>query len=99
MWSGHAEEAGHQARTGEGPQAEGAPWGRAMQKKRATKRGRARYRKRKAIVEPVFGWVKAVLGFRAFNLRGVRKVAGEWNLVCLALNPRRMAKLKMAIHA
>jgi len=75
------------------------PCGRAMQKKLATKRGRARYRKRKAIVEPVFGWVKAVLGFRAFNLRGVRKVAGEWNLVCLALNLRRMAKLKMAIHA
>jgi hypothetical protein len=68
-----------------------SPCGQAMQRKLATKRGRARYRKRKAIVEPVFGWVKGVLGFRAFSLRGLRKVAGEWSLVCLALNLRRMA--------
>lgn len=67
------------------------PLSRAMQRKLATKRGRARYRKRKGIVEPVFGWVKQVLGFRAFSLRGLRKVAGEWSLVCLALNLRRMA--------
>jgi transposase len=63
----------------------------AMRRKLATKRGRARYRMRKAIVEPAFGWVKRVLGFRAFSLRGLRKVAGEWSLVCLALNLRRMA--------
>lgn len=67
------------------------PCTQAMQKKMATKRGRARYRKRKAIAEPVFGWVKHVLGFRAFSVRGLRKVAGEWSLVCLALNLRRMA--------
>lgn len=67
------------------------PSTRAMQRKLATKRGRARYRRRKAIVEPVFGWVKRVLGFRAFSMRGLRKVAGEWSLVCLALNLRRMA--------
>lgn len=67
------------------------PHSQAMLKKLTTKRGRARYRKRKAIVEPVFGWVKRVLGFRAFSLRGLRKVAGEWSLVCLALNLRRMA--------
>ena len=68
-----------------------SPHTRAMQRKLATKRGRARYRRRKAIVEPVFGWVKRVLGFRAFSLRGLRKVAGEWSLVCLALNLRRMS--------
>ena len=67
------------------------PHSQAMLRKLATKRGRARYRKRKAVVEPVFGWVKRVLGFRAFSLRGLRKVAGEWSLVCLALNLRRMA--------
>jgi IS5 family transposase len=67
------------------------PRSQAMLKKLKTKRGRARYRKRKAIVEPVFGWVKHVLGFRAFSLRGLRKVTGEWSLVCLALNLRRMA--------
>jgi transposase len=67
------------------------PCSRAMLQKLTSKRGRDRYRKRKAIVEPVFGWVKRVLGFRAFSLRGLRKVAGEWNLVCMALNLRRMA--------
>jgi len=70
------------------------PHSRAMLKKLATKRGRARYRMRKAIVEPVFGWVKRALGFRAFSLRGLRKVAGEWNLVCMALNLRRMAAMQ-----
>jgi hypothetical protein len=64
-----------------------------MRRKLTTKRGRDIYRRRKAIVEPVFGWVKRVLGFRAFSVRGLRKVAGEWNLVCLALNLRRMAAL------
>jgi|KBSSwiStaDraftv2_1062776.scaffolds.fasta_scaffold206009_2 transposase len=73
------------------PPSDKCPCSQAMLKKLATKRGRARYKKRKGIVEPVFGWVKRVLGFRAFSLRGLRKVAGEWNLVCLALNLRRMA--------
>ena len=64
-----------------------------MRKKLATQQGRDRYRKRKHIVEPVFGWLKNVLGFRAFSLRGLPKVNGEWNLVCLALNLRRMKTL------
>jgi hypothetical protein len=64
-----------------------------MGAKLETERGRATYKKRKSIVEPVFGWVKRVLGFRAFSLRGLRKVAGEWILVCLALNLRRMATM------
>jgi len=65
-----------------------------MQEKLATKQGRDRYRKRKHVVEPVFGWVKNVLGFRAFGLRGLIKVNGEWNLVCLAVNLRRMKALQ-----
>lgn len=68
----------------------------AMRKKVATKRGRQRYRKRKWIVEPVFGWVKRVLGFRSFSLRGHKKVVGEWALVCMATNLRRMATLTAA---
>jgi transposase len=68
-----------------------SPSSQAMLRKLRTKRGRARYKKRKGLVEPVFGWVKNVLGFRAFSLRGLCKVAGEWSLVCLALNLRRMA--------
>ena len=65
----------------------------AMRAKLKTKRGRAHYRRRKHVVEPVFGWVKRVLGFRAFSLRGLRKVEGEWSLVCLALNLRRIATM------
>jgi transposase len=81
---------GREGKTVRVPSAD-CPSSQAMLKKLATKRGRARYRRRKGLVEPVFGWVKRVLGFRAFSLRGLRKVAGEWSLVCLALNLRRMA--------
>src|SRR5712671_7757718 len=69
----------------------------AMRAKLKTKRGREHYRRRKYIVEPVFGWVKRVLAFRAFSLRGLRKVAGEWSLVCLALNLRRMATMAVKL--
>jgi len=51
------------------------------------------YRKRKHIVEPPNGWIKAVLGFRQFSLRSLKKAQGEWKLVCMALNLRRMAYL------
>jgi transposase len=61
-----------------------------MAERLATKEGQAHYRRRKAIVEPVFGWIKHAMGFRQFSLRGLNKVAGEWGLVCLALNVRRM---------
>lgn len=54
---------------------------------------KAAYRRRKAIVEPPNGWIKSVLGFRQFSLRGLEKVKAEWRLVCLALNLRRMAYL------
>ena len=64
-----------------------------MGRKLKSKRGRRRYRERKHIVEPVFGWLKNVLGFRSFSLRGMRKVAGEFHLVSLALNLRRMRAL------
>jgi transposase len=67
------------------------PATRRMASKLRTKRGRARYRRRKTLVEPVFGWAKQVMGFRSFLLRGVRKVRGEWSLVCTALNLRRMS--------
>ena len=63
---------------------------RRMARRLRGKRGRAHYKKRKTIVEPVFGWAKHVLGFRTFLMRGLRKVRGEWNLICLALNLRRM---------
>jgi hypothetical protein len=58
--------------------------------------GRARYRRRKAIVEPVIGWIKQALGFRRFSMRGVVKARGEWNVVCLATNLKRLHRLQLA---
>ena len=63
-----------------------------MHRKRRTKRGRELYKQRKKIAEAPFGWIKSVMGFRAFSMRGLEKVRGEWSLVCLALNLRRMAR-------
>jgi transposase len=59
-----------------------------------TKAGRALYALRKQTVEPVFGIIKSVMGFRQFSLRGLKKVTGEWTLVCLAWNFKRMAVLR-----
>ncbi len=58
-----------------------------------TKRGRKEYRARKHIAEAPFGWIKRVLGFRVFILRGLDKVTGEWSLVCAAMNLRRMSTM------
>ena len=66
----------------------------AMAHRLATKAGKAAYALRKQTVEPVFGIIKSVMGFRQFSLRGLRKVTGEWNLVCLAWNVKRMAVLR-----
>jgi transposase len=55
--------------------------------------GRAVYAKRKSTVEPVFGIIKAVMGFRQFLLRGLDLVAGEWDLVCIAYNIKRLHAL------
>ena len=52
------------------------------------------YRKRKWIVEAPNGWIKNVLGFRQFSLRGLEKVKAEFKLVCLALNLRRMSGMR-----
>ena len=61
-----------------------------MARKLTTKRGRAEYARRKAIVEPVFGQTKEASGFRRFHLRGRVKVTAEWHLVCAIHN---LAKL------
>jgi transposase len=55
--------------------------------------GQAIYRLRKCTVEPVIGIIKEVLGFRQFSLRGLKAAAGEWCLVCLAFNLKRMHTL------
>lgn len=57
-----------------------------MARKLRTKKGRETYSKRKQIVEPVFGQIKEVRGFRRFLLRGLENVTGEWDLICLTHN-------------
>ena len=54
------------------------------------------YRKRKWIAEPPNGWIKNVLGFRQFSMRGLKKAQAEFKLVCLALNLRRMGSMQMS---
>ncbi len=62
----------------------------AMRDKLRTEEGKALYAKRNHTVEPVFGIIKAAMGFRGFSLRGKEKVSGEWTLVCLAYNLKRL---------
>jgi transposase len=58
-----------------------------------TEIGKAIYRLRKCTIEPVIGIIKEILGFRQFSLRGLWAAAGEWCLVCLAFNLKRMHTL------
>ena len=64
-----------------------------MRNKLKTVEGRTVYAQRKSTVEPVFGIVKQVLGFRQFFLRGLEAVSGEWTLVSIAWNMKRMFAL------
>ena len=64
-----------------------------MAYKLQTEIGRVIYRLRKCTVDPVFEIIKEVLGFRQFSLRGLTGAAGEWCLVCLAINLKRMHTL------
>ncbi len=66
----------------------------AMAQKMKTLEARDAYRRRKWLAEPPNGWIKNVLGFRQFSLRGLQNVQAEWKLVCLALNLRRMATMR-----
>jgi Transposase DDE domain/Transposase domain (DUF772) len=65
----------------------------AMRHRLATAEGKRLYGLRKQIPEPVFGIIKAVMGFRQFSLRGLAKVKAEWNLVTMAWNIKRMFAL------
>ena len=64
-----------------------------MRRKLQTKVGAAIYSKRKAVVEPVFGQIKQVRGFRQFLLRGLEKVKGEWAMVCLTHNILKLYRI------
>jgi len=65
-----------------------------MRHRLKTPEGRAIYGRRKCTVEPVFGIIKSVLGFRQFQLRGLQAVSGEWTLVSMAWNLKRMFVLQ-----
>jgi transposase len=69
----------------------------AMRHHLQTREGKKRYALRKQTPEPVFGIIKSVLGFRQFLLRGLEKVRGEWKLVTMAWNMKRMFALAGAI--
>jgi len=77
------------------PPAEDASPKVKMAYKLQTEIGKAIYRLRKCTVEPVIGIIKEVMGFRQFSLRGLASAAGEWCLVCLAFNLRRLHVLMM----
>jgi transposase len=79
----HHEEAGVTPR-GRPPQ--GLSMKQQMARKLRTSRGKAMYAKRKGIIEPIFGQIKHVMGFRQFLLRGLAKIRAEWRLVCLTHN-------------
>jgi transposase len=64
-----------------------------MKHRLRTQAGKKVYAKRKSTVEPVFGIIKAVMGFRQFLLRGIEAVQGEWDLVCIAWNIKRLHAL------
>lgn len=65
-----------------------------MRQKLKTDVGHSVYKMRKAIVEPVFGQIKEVRGFRRFSLRGLVKVAAEWDFVCLTHNLLKLFRCK-----
>jgi len=65
------------------------PYAHAMAEKLATPQGCRIYARRKWLSEAPHGWIKQVLGFRRFSVRGWKKAQGEWDLVCLALNVKR----------
>lgn len=72
------------------------PYTAAMRAKMRTPQTRDACRRRKAIVEARNAWIKHVLGFRNFSMRGLYKAAAEWKLVCAALNLRRIGCLLAA---
>lgn len=79
-----------------GPLPKGATVVDRMERKLQTKAGKAVYAARKSVVEPVFGQIKQARGFRQFLLRGLKKIAGEWALVCMTHN---ILRIYAVLHA
>ena len=83
---------GRERKTASGPSPQGAAT-RRMQTQLDTPQGQKIYAQRKWLMEAPIGWIKRILGFRQFGMRGLRPVQGEWDLVCLALNVKRLHRL------
>lgn len=66
----------------------------AMMAKMKTRGACDSYRRRKRLAEPAIGWIKNVLGFRQFSMRGLHRAQAQWKLICMALNLRRMASMQ-----
>jgi hypothetical protein len=77
---------GEKRPTTTGPPPPGASVAEQMRHKLRTPAGRAVYKLRKAVVEPVFGQIKEARGFRRFLLRGLAKVQAEWKMICATHN-------------
>ena len=69
----------------------------AMRQKLATAAGKAVYKLRKTIVEPVFGQIKEIRGFRRFSFRGIAMVSAEWDIVCLTHNLLKLYRATQAV--
>jgi len=65
-----------------------------MKHRLQTKEGKEIYAQRKSTIEPIFGVIKHVIGFRQFMLRGFEKVKGEWSLICIAYNLKRLHTIR-----
>ena len=83
---------GRERKTASGPSPQGAAT-RRMQTQLDTLQGQEIYAQRKWLVEAPIGWIKRILGFRPCGMRGLHPVQGEWDLVCLALNVKRLHRL------
>ena len=75
------------------PPADHAGMKEKMAHRLKTKEGKEKYKLRKQTVEPVFGIIKEILGFKHFHLRGLQKVRLEWDLVTTAYNVKRLFKM------
>ena len=65
-----------------------------MKHRLQTQEGKEIYAQRKSTVEPVFGIIKHIMGFRQFMLRGLEKAKGEWSLICIAYNLKRLHTIR-----
>ena len=81
---------GREGRSVRRPDSARRPASARMAQRLTSREGRAVYAQRKWMAEALIGWIKHVMGFRRFSVRGLEQVQGEWTLVCLALNLRRL---------